>query len=251
MGEGDPASDLYGDTLERVGEVVRAPGTVVLPGADAPFYAKDVRGRLWVAKVYDAMPRRSLLAECLGFLLGVRVEAAQPRGGVGTVGGAQCWLSRCVGTDVRHLSLETLDNFSNLYALAASLWVDTVLFDADRHEANYIVSIDASDADMKEVWAIDRANAQVVARSNLDAVDRPLQRSDYPPHFPFDLLREDAMAVARSAEGIRRETVREMVQSAQRAAGCDGFDWVVEPLSTRIERAAPLLDALFESKEAD
>ena len=243
------ADDLLRGVVERVGSVVAAPATITLPGADQPFYARDASGRLWVAKEYDAQPRRSLVAEVLGMLLGKAVDAPQPAGAVGIHAGRVCWLSECLGTDVAHFDECRPERIANLDALGRTLWIDVVMADTDRHEANYVITADPTDPDVDVAWAIDRASAAIVTRAFSVEDAPPPRRTAYPAGFPFDAMRLGAFDAANQACSWSHRDISRLVDKARHAAGTTDLGWVADTLVERIERGPALVAALFARME--
>ncbi len=165
-------------------------------GQHQPTLCQDVGGRLWWAKSAADMLWNGMLAEAVYYGLAPRVQAAVPDGAMAEVPGlGWCWLSRDVGPNT-HWEDSAPEPFSNHDAVGASIALDAVLHNEDRHGANVLVAMEGTYE--RRLWWIDADVAGVSSPAHLLTRGRaaPDPRRKHIRGLPISQVRAGADAAA-------------------------------------------------------
>jgi len=187
-------------------------GPVPSPHTNEASYAVDASGRLWVRKRESITGWEELLAEALAWLLADPLGVPAPDAAVVLAPGEESWLSAFVPDVVAHWSAGA-GPIENRDGLAATLVLDALLANPDRHARNILLAPAAGGR--VRAWAIDWGDALAGHPADFAAAGERLPSvRNAAPGLPLADLDEHADAAARRAAALDPGSVASTVAEA-------------------------------------
>lgn len=178
-------------------EAISEVGLVAVPNTTSQArYFVDVDGRRWVGKHALDMGHEAVLAEAIGWMVCMEIDAPIPDACVAGAGTELVWLSECV-SPVVHWTSDAAPRLQNPQDLGRALAADCLLLNGDRHVGNILLE-PSPKRDTFKSWAIDFDHALVGWPADFaEQPDTLPSTKALARGLPISLMRKGAREAAR------------------------------------------------------